>query len=278
MDELKGLIQSISKQLTDTQGSVENKISILGTKIDTEISTITTQFNGFAADVKSEIISIESQLKAHSDRISYTEDDVKRITMLNQLRVLGFPAVINENLRCIFDSLATDIGYVPQSDSEIPTISRIPMINKQTGAVTSSGTILFEFIANHFKTRFYSLYLHKAPLKAEKFGLPANSSIVIGENLTKLNADLFAHAKSLKRATKIAQTFTENGLVHIKLKKGRSEQAILIRSKRQLEIIAAGETNLMDCTANNENVIQTQPQQQQQGQQQQQSQPPNNPA
>lgn len=271
MEELKELIINVSKQVADSQNSVENKISSLSAKIDTEINTITTQFNSFAANVNSEIVSIESQLKVQSDRITYTEDDIKRITMMNQLRILGFASSTNENLKCLFDSIAAEIGYVVQSDNEIPTITRIPMINKQTGAVTGSGTILFEFVANQFKTKFYSLYLHKAPLKADKFGLPTSSNIVIGENLTKRNAELFAIAKSLKRDNKVAQTFTENGLVHVKLKKGRSEQAILIRSKRQLEMLAAGESNFMDCTPPDANDTQAQLQQKRQQEEQQQS-------
>lgn len=107
--------------------------------------------------------------------------------------------------------------------------------------------------------------------------LPAVTNITVGENLTKNNADIFALAKAMKRNKQIAQTFTENGLVYVKLEKGRTVQAILIRSKRQLEQLV-GVHNEMETSAIgdlNSNIptppqsIQ-QPQQYQQHQQQQQ--------
>lgn len=235
MDELKRLMSDIKSEFSESHNKLVDKIDNISIKFDTEISALNNKIESYSSKVTTNIVNIESQLVMHSERISYAEDDFKRVALSNQLRILGFPFTTNENLRSIFDKIANEIGYEIQNPVEVPTISRIPMRNKSTGEMTSSGTILLEFIANQFKAKFFSMYLHKVPLKADKLGLPINTKVIISENLTKINAELFAAAKTMKRDKKIVQTFTDNGLVYIKTQLGRTNKAILIRSKRQLE-------------------------------------------
>lgn len=52
---------------------------------------------------------------------------------------------------------------------------------------------------------FFSYYLSKMPLDPKKFGLTDDNRIVIGENLTRKNAQLFKKAQLLRKDGKIAQ-------------------------------------------------------------------------
>lgn len=75
------------------------------------------------------------------------------------------------------------------------------------------------------------------PLDPVIFGLPSTNRIIIGENLTKKNASIFKQALSMKKANKIAQAYTENGIVKIKFTKGKNETAHAVRNVTSLETI-----------------------------------------
>lgn len=82
------------------------------------------------------------------------------------------------------------------------------------------------------------------PLNPIKFGLPESNRIVIGENLTRKNALLFKQAQILRREKKIAQTFTEDGLVMIRFTKGKNEPTHTIRNHMELELAVARHESL----------------------------------
>lgn len=62
------------------------------------------------------------------------------------------------------------------------------------------------------------------PLDPVKFGLESKNRVIIGENLTKKNAQIFKLALDMKKNNKIAQTYTENGIVKIKITKVKMKQ------------------------------------------------------
>lgn len=75
------------------------------------------------------------------------------------------------------------------------------------------------------------------PLDPKKFDLPEEKRIVLNENLTRKNAQIFKQAQILRKNNKIAQTFTEDGLVKIRFKKGKNEATHTIRNNIELETI-----------------------------------------
>lgn len=115
--------------------------------------------------------------------------------------------------------IAKEIGYTSLSETNAPLIERITIKNKTTGLIMSSNTILMHFATLRQKQIFYSHYLNKMPLDPTKFGLETDNRIVIGENLTKKNAQLFKQAQILRKNNEIAQAYTEDGIVKIRLKK-----------------------------------------------------------
>lgn len=95
------------------------------------------------------------------------------------------------------------------------------------------------------------------PLDGKKFGLPEECRIVLGGNLTKKNAQIFKLAQSLRRNKKIAQTFTEDGLVKIRFTKGKNETTHIVRSTTQLEETVTQHNNMLQATSGGQATLQT---------------------
>lgn len=243
ISDLKSLIEasrtSLSEQIKHSQDNLEAKFNDLATKVNIDVSALTGTIDEFKTKVSTEFDNINAQLSEHTQRIENNEDDIQRVKLLGDLRVTGFPAKENENLREIFDKIAKEIGYKINADTVIPTIQRIPIKNRATGVTVASATIMLHFASPRQKQVFYSHYLGKMPLDPKKLGLTEDNRITIGESLTRINAQLFKRAQSYKKAGKIAQTFTEDGLVKIKFKKGKGEPIHLIRNEVTLEILLA---------------------------------------
>lgn len=100
-----------------------------------------------------------------------------------------------------------------------------------------SRTIMIQFSTPKQKQTFYSLYLNNIPLNPAKFGLDELNRIIIGENLTRKNAEIFKRAQLFKKDKKIAQAFTENGLVKIKLKRGKQTPTHMVGNVIELETL-----------------------------------------
>lgn len=145
----------------------------------------------------------------------------------------------NENLMDYISSIAKEINFGTLSASNTPTVERIPVKNKTTGKMMQSNTILIHFPVVRQKQMFYSCYLNKMPLDPVKFNLPEDNRITLGENLTRINAQVFKAAQNMKKNKRIAQTFTEDGTVRIRLKKGKNETAHIVRSITELEVLVA---------------------------------------
>lgn len=116
-------------------------------------------------------------------------------------------------------------------------MKRIPIRNKVTGNMIESSIISLHFSSIQHKQHFYSLYLCKMPLKPENIGLSKELKIIIGESLTRSNAQIFKFAQNMKKENKIAQVFTADGLVKIKNVEGPKQHAHIIRHTMQLEIL-----------------------------------------
>lgn len=216
MDELKHLI---ADKIEATKTSVESKITDLSNKVDQDINSLKTSVEDFKTKVSNELTHVKTQLVIHNQRIDNTEDDIQRLTRNQDLRLTGFPAKDNENLVNYVLLIAKEIGYTSLSETNAPLIERITIKNKTTGLMMSSNTILMHFATLRQKQIFYSHYLNKMPLDPTKFGLETDNRIVIGENLTKKNAQLFKQAQILRKNNEIAQAYTEDGIVKIRLKK-----------------------------------------------------------
>lgn len=291
--ELKNMLgllsSSLGQKIDDSRSALENKFicldnkfSELATQVNSDVKAIKDSVVQFEKKITQDIDSMSSMLKNHSDRLDNNDDDIQRVQLSQDLRLAGFAVKENENLMEIFRKVADEIGFAVGDNIAMPTIERMPAKNHVTGQMMLSPTIIIHFSSIRQKQSFYSLYLNKMPLKPEKFGMTCDSRIVVGEHLTRKNAQLFKSAQILRKNEKIAQTFTENGIVKIRFAKGKNEKTFTVRNQTELESIVAqygtahalngqrlsnpapnaSHANNTNHTANNNNTQQQQQQQQ----------------
>lgn len=256
-EELANLKQFIADSNTEikqsivmTQKSLEGQIANLSDALNTEVNSLKSSVNEFQEKISAEVTTIKNHIAAHTDRLTNTENDIERMKYINDLRLTGFAQA--EDLYGLFNAIAQHIGYDINNNANIPIMNRIPQRDKQTGTIGFSSTIIMHFPSTQHKKIFYSKYLAKIPLNPDQFGLPKENKIIIGENLTKSNAQIFKYAQKLKSEKKIAQVYTDDGLVKIKIVKGPNIRAQIIRGMTEIETI--GQRQMMDiCNNNNTN-------------------------
>lgn len=254
--ELKNMIASLStlsgslgQKIDDSRIALENKFTCLDSKfselasqVNTEVQSIKNSVAEFHNKITNDIDAMNEMLKNHANRLDNNDDDIQRVQLSQDVRLIGFAVKDNENLNEIFRKVATEIGFA--IGDTMPGIERMPMKNHVTGQMMLSPTIIIHFNSLRQKQSFYSMYLNKMPLNPEKFGLASDNRIVIGEHLTRKNARLFKSAQVLRKNQKIAQTFTENGIVKIRFAKGKNAQTHTIRNEIELETtVAQNEAN-----------------------------------
>lgn len=269
LDALTKLIQksneNIQNQIESSQNTLVHKFNDLATSLSTEVTAIKTSVDEFKFNVSNDISELKTHLSLHEHRINNTEDDIQRLKRSLDLRIVGFPTKENENLVTIFEKISNEIGYASHSSAVIPSIERMMTRNRTTNQMVSTNTIMIHFPMLTQKQTFYSHYLNKIPFKPEKFGLSPDNRIVIGENLTTTNAKVFKAAQSMKKEKKIAQVFTEDGLIKMRLKKGKQEPTHVVRTVTELESIVMRYEQLAatkaTSTATNVTPIPIQPQQ-----------------
>lgn len=245
-EELKNMIGSLSstvnqigQKIDDTRLVLENKFTDLASQVNNDVQALQTSVTEFQTKITSDMDAINLTLKNHADRLDNNEDDVQRVQLSQDVRLVGFAVKENENLIEIYRKVAEEIGFATTDNIGVPTIERLSTKNHTTGQIMLSPTILIHFTSLRQKQIFYSLYLNKMPLNPVKFGLAAENRIVVGENLTRKNALLFRSAQILRKDGKIAQTFTENGIVKVRFAKGKNAKTFTIRSNIDLDTVVA---------------------------------------
>lgn len=230
MCELKTDIYS---KISESQSSIESKLNEATSKTNAEVNELKGSLNELKSKLVNDIDTIKEQLKSHSLRFDNTTDDLNRIKYIADLRMTGLPYSQNENLMDKFMIIATALKYDTTVSVNVPLIERVPMRNKVTNTMIPSHTIILHFATQAHKQMFYSRYIEQIPLKLDVFALPNGKRITIGENLTRTNANVFKYAQSLKKENRVAQVFTQDGLVKIKFTKG--QRAHTIRHTTQLD-------------------------------------------
>lgn len=243
IEDLRLLILSSSSKVEDkidsSQSTLETKLNDLATCVNTDISTLKESVDDFKANVTSELGTIKQHIDNHSHRLDNAEDDIQRLQRNQELRLVGFQHKDNENLSELFGTIANVIGFNNNNNSLVPIMSRIYVRDKVTNQMIPTKTIMIQFALHKQKQMFYSQYLNCLPLDPKKFGMNENNRIIIGENLTKKNAQIFKKAQSFKREKKLAQVFTENGLVKVKLERSKQTPTHTIKSIIELESLVA---------------------------------------
>lgn len=227
----------IENTIQSSQNVLESKFNDLAEKVKEDVSALKASVADLHKKMDEELGEVKSQVSSYAERMDNNDDDYQRLQRNYDLRLTGFAFKDNENLYDIFKQIAAVIGFDVGPNTTMPSIERVNIYNKKSSQITPSPTILLHFAILRQKQQFYALYLNKMPLDPEKLGLSSDNRIVIGENLTRKNAQIFKQAQSMKRDNKIAQTFTEDGIVKIKFTKGKNVTAHAVRNTIALEAL-----------------------------------------
>lgn len=242
-------IQLLFKEQTASiQGTIRDEMRIMGDDIKAEFQTKITQLQeqveANKMNVQTQINEMKSDIAMCMGQSNSADDDLQRISKLNELKITGIVHANNENLNVIFSEIAKLVGFELTTVNNVPTVNRVQRWNPTSKTKTPTPIVIIKFVANHIRDDFYRKYMNKIatkPIMPEDINLPAGKQVIIGENLTVMNSKIFIEASKMKRENKLCTLFTQEGIVHVKAIK--NEKATAIRSQRQLEIFIAAKAS-----------------------------------
>lgn len=255
--EAKKTIQpTMSITLADLEAMFEKQTATLNQSMKTmgdelklsfldEIKNLHERVEAIESNVSVQISCLRTDVDTCINRVNSNDDDLIRMSKLNELRINGIAHTSNENMHDIFCSIANHIGYDISSPTSIPDIVRMHKRNNQTNDFIPMPSMIMKFVAAHIRNNFYGLYLAKAtrePILSERINLPQGSTIRISEVLTPQNQTIFTEAIKSKRDKKLLKVKTVDGLVRVK--STQSEGFVTIRSHRELDLYIMSKSQL----------------------------------
>lgn len=240
--ELKQLLSEQTASLTQNLSDQMNSMSAeIKQSLHTQIAETNNRIDSVQANVNNQLAEIQTQLSNCNDKITSTENEIARQAKLNDLRITGINYSSGEDLHLHFNTIAQLIGFDTSVSTHLPSLSRTYARNKTTNKMEPSSTFVAKFIAKHIRHGFYNAYLTKIsnnkPITTEMINLPQGGRLLISESLTITNSKLFSVCMSLKKSKKLAQVFTQDGLVCVKANK--TSKATTVRSQRDVDIYIA---------------------------------------
>lgn len=213
LEQTASITQKITDQLTEKMTSLGQEIK---ESLQSQIAQTNQRMDSIETSVNKQLTVIQAEVSHCIERVSNTENELTRLSKLNELRINGITYSQGENLQLHFNSIAQLIGFDVSIPTHIPSLTRTYVRNKSTKLMQPSTTILAKFVAKHIRDEFYSAYLNKItnnnPLSTEMINLAKGNRLLISESLTSHNSKLFSACMQLKKEQRIAQVFTQNGL------------------------------------------------------------------
>lgn len=308
IDVIRILLAEQTKSFeTSIRNEITEKTKLLETSIRNEMKTLSDEMK---SEFQAKIIKLNEKIDANQQNVQQQinemkssvtnciehstgyDDDMQRMLKLCELKISGIAFKNDEKLNEIFNEISKLVQFDLTAGNNWPTLTRIYKFNRTTKTSMPTPIVIVKFVATHIREVFYRRYLDKIaakqPIMTENIGLPSGTRIIIGENLTTKNYEIFIEAGKQKKQGKLIQVFTQNGLVQVKAVK--NSKATSIRSLRELELFILASPLMStqldvdkipnNSTVNNNNnnnsnstlqmAINVQQQQQQQIQQQQQ--------
>lgn len=243
----------IKKQLDLHANSVQNQIKVLGDNLKSElnghIDDVNKKIDTFQSNFNDHLVTLQKNVDGCMDRVNLSEDDVRRNMKLNELKIKGIPYTQDESLQELFENISKFIGYDVNGPNHMPQLNRIQKKNKAANESVPLPFIIVKFVAKPIRDKFYSLYLSKVSkkqLKTEDINLSQGGHVIISENLTSINQQLFIQAMKLKFDKKLIKVYTKDGLVQAK--KTIESKPKTIRVSRDLDLIAAVASTSFETT------------------------------
>lgn len=246
-------VQVASTTLDDIAKLIATNTQTMGNNHD----ELTKKFEALSQNVNEKITTIDQNYTLITNRIDTTDDAMDRLQKACDLRISGVPLLTDERandprLAQLFIKLANALQYNISCQINIPSMFRLKRrANGANDGNIESPTIIATFIAPHIKREFFEAYLKKLNLSTTDLGfLHQPRRIIINENLTKMNKQIFDEALQLRRQKRIHQVYTKNGLVFVRVSAGL--KPVPVRSIRDLHAIVTTTTQANhEIVANN---------------------------
>lgn len=200
---------------------IKSHCDALSANLGEKIDSINKRVDQIEANVNNQITALNQRVDSCIQHNVQNDDDIIRLTKLNELKISGIDYEKSGDLKQIFGSIANLIGFDSSIEVNVPSLYRIYKKPNTDRASNPLNIIIMRFIYKHIRDEFYSKYLDKISnnnsITTTAIGLLGdNKPIRVTENLTTSNARIFGAALSAKRRGKLSKVMTHNGIVHAK--------------------------------------------------------------
>lgn len=224
-------IQTLTDLWTNMKQLHAESTSRLEEKLDDfklSIDGLEAKFESLQKEIEGKVGSIKEAVVVVQADLSQTSEKVDRLEKLNELILSGIPFLENENLAEMFQAVAAYLGYGPQ---HLPLVD-LKRLAKPPIVIGTSPPIMCQFALRNSRDEFLRRYLTSRNLTLRNVGFEVDSRIFINENLTPMAREIRAAALKLRKAGRLQQVYTRDGVVFVRRQGSSKPEAI--ESKDQL--------------------------------------------
>ena len=186
------------------------------------------------ASFKQELDEKDKEIRDLRTELENKTDDLEMYGRRNGVRIHGIPEAEGENTDEIFHKLVDDIKAMhvsddsdaPQDDIPRTALGRSHRVGKKGG--DNPRAIIVKFVSHNYKVAF----LRK---KKDLRQLGRGEPVFVNEDLTKTRAGMAKRARDLKRAERLTDTWTRDGVVFVKKTDGTIERFTRVPAFAEME-------------------------------------------
>ena len=207
------------------------------------VAPIVARFDDKIAELKAEILTKDEELQKMKDdmrimekRLSDAKEMIEHTRKENNLLVDGIKEERNENVRLKISDLIQNKMGVDLGQHQICDVYRVGRPNS-----SNPRKLLIKFANSSVKNKVYQ----------QRLGLrnnqdPSMKNVFINEDLTRAKQEIFYHARKLKKDKIIANTWTRDGQVYIKVDQqdGPMEVKYMANLKKYMNSLNTSEISL----------------------------------
>jgi hypothetical protein len=245
---IEGTLARLETMFSKLDGKLDDNVTQINTTLDKKIddlrsnidTTLDQKITSLRDDIKKELLTkiqhnatkIDTNTAAISaldTRLQQLEGNFELQLKSNDLLVKGVPLLSNEKCTVIYQKIALAIGI---SMETLPPVDAFRLGKKRAGA-ERDPPILLKFLNRFDKNAFYQKYFAFKNLNLTHINFQTEKRIIISENLTKQNQQIFSTAIQMKIAQKLHRVSTSEGMVSVRPKEG--ERPVQIRRLSDLD-------------------------------------------
>lgn len=232
-ESIKSLLMECEARLLAEFNKRLDSLTIEFKELGERVQQLETVADEFVA-MKSEIMNLQTQLKAQANSSLASGDVVKMKTEINELKIQALaqenslvaselrlnciPFYNDENLPALFNSICSSLNI---STPHLKSIYRLQNRNNTKKQSSPDAVIIVNFLSPYDKNFFLKCFFDYKKrngkcLCLNDLGFDSNSPFYINENLSNTNYKLFREAFLLKKQKLIHSAYTFRGLVYVK--------------------------------------------------------------